>query len=165
VYSVDSRLIGEYITIRLYAKQLEVWYAQKCIERIPRLRGEGKHYIQYRHIIDWLVRKPGAFENYRYRQDLFPTYRFRIAYDALKKSRATRASKEYLRILHLAARENETAVDAALRQLIEGDKPITYEAVEAIVASGAEYEAPKDVRIDSVDVRVYDELLSGKVVV
>jgi transposase InsO family protein len=165
VYSVDSRLIGEYITIRLYAKQLEVWYTQKCIERIPRLRGEGKHYIQYRHIIDWLVRKPGAFENYRYRQDLFPTYRFRIAYDALKKSRATRASKEYLRILHLAARENETAVDAALRQLIEGEKTITYEAVEAIVASGAEYEAPKDVRIDSVDVRVYDELLSGKVVV
>jgi transposase InsO family protein len=165
VYSVDSRLIGEYITIRLYAKQLEVWYAQKCIEKIPRLRGEGKHYIQYRHIIDWLVRKPGAFENYRYRQDLFPTYRFRIAYDVLKKSRPARASKEYLRILHLAARENETAVGEALSYLIEGEKTITYEAVGAIIASGAQYEAPKDVKIDNVDVRVYDELLSGKVVV
>jgi transposase InsO family protein len=165
VYSVDSRLIGEYISIRLYAKQLEVWYAQKCIEKIPRLRGEGKHYIQYRHIIEWLVRKPGAFENYRYRQDLFPTYRFRIAYDALKKSRPAGASKEYLRILHLAARENEAGVDEALNQLIEGEKTIAYEAVEAIVASGAQYEAPKDVRIDKVDVRVYDELLSAKVVV
>ncbi len=165
VYSVDSRLIGEYISIRLYAKQLQVWYAQKCIEKIPRLRGEGKHYIQYRYIIEWLVRKPGAFENYRYRQDLFPTYRFRMAYDALKKSRPAGASKEYLRILHLAARENEVGVDEALSQLIEGEKPIVYEAVEAIVASGAQYEAHKDVRIDKVDVRVYDELLSGRVVV
>ena len=111
------------------------------------------------------MRKPGAFDNYRYRQDLFPTYRFRLAYDALKKSRPARASKEYLKILHLEARENEAAVDVALNQLIEEEKTITYEAVEEIVASGSQYEAPKDVRIDRVDVRVYDELLSGKVVV
>jgi hypothetical protein len=30
------------------------------------LRGRGKHRVDYRHIIDWLVRKPGAFENYRF---------------------------------------------------------------------------------------------------
>jgi hypothetical protein len=28
---------------------------------------EGKHRIDYRHVIEWLVRKPGGFENYRYR--------------------------------------------------------------------------------------------------
>ena len=50
-----------------------------------------------------------------------------------------------------------------VRTMVE--KIITYEAIEAIVASGSQYEAPKDVRIDRVDVRVYDELLSGKVVV
>ena len=32
--------------------------------------------MQYRHIIDWLVRKPGAFENYRCRDDLFSCSRF-----------------------------------------------------------------------------------------
>jgi len=58
-----------------------VWYAQRLIERLPRLRGRGKHRVHYRHIIDWLVRKPGAFENYRYREDLFPNSRFRMAYD------------------------------------------------------------------------------------
>ena len=81
VYSVDSRLIGERIQVRLYAEHLEVWYGQRCLETIPRLRGEGKHRIQYRHIIDWLVRKPGAFDNYRYREELFPTHRFRDARD------------------------------------------------------------------------------------
>ena len=86
VYSVDSRLIGEKIDVRLHVEHLEVWYAQQRIETIPRLRGEGKDRIQYRHIIDWLVRKPGAFENYRYRDALFPTHRFRMAYDWLRKT-------------------------------------------------------------------------------
>ena len=133
VYSVDSRLIGEKIEVRLYAEHLEVWYAQRCLETMPRLRGEGKHRIQYRHIIDWLVRKPGAFDNYRYREELFPTHRFRMAYDWLRRRHPSRAAKEYLGILHLAARENEAAVDDALRTLIDKELPISLEAVERIV--------------------------------
>ena len=64
VYSVDSRLIGEQIEVRVYAERLEVWYAQQCLETMPCLRGEGERRIQYRRVIDWLVRKPGAFDNY-----------------------------------------------------------------------------------------------------
>src|SRR3990172_10620910 len=96
-YSVHSRLIGEKVEARVYAERVEVWYAQRCVESLPRLRGEGKHRIDYRHIIDWLVRKPGAFENYRYRDELFPTSRFRMAYDLLKQEHSVaRASREYL---------------------------------------------------------------------
>jgi hypothetical protein len=162
VYSVDSRLIGETVEVRLYAEHLEVWYAQKRVDTIPRLRGEGKHRIQYRHIIDWLVRKPGAFQNYRYRDDLFPTHRFRMAYDWLKHRQPSRAAKEYLRILHLAARENETAVDDALRTLIDQDEPITFEAVEAMVSSQEHITAPTEVAITEVDLATYDVLLSVK---
>ena len=61
VYSVHSRLIGEQVDVLVAADHIEVWYAQKRVERMPRLRGESNHLIQYRHIIDWLVRKPGAF--------------------------------------------------------------------------------------------------------
>jgi hypothetical protein len=50
-----------------------------------RLRGRRKHRVDYRHIIDWLVRKPGAFEHYRYRDELFPTSRFRMAFDLLQE--------------------------------------------------------------------------------
>jgi hypothetical protein len=63
--------------------EIEVWYAQRCVECLPRLRGEGRHRIDYRHIIDWFMRKPGAFQNYRYKSDLLPTTRFRMAYDWL----------------------------------------------------------------------------------
>jgi hypothetical protein len=44
-----------------------------------------------------------AFANYRYQEDLFPTGRFRMAYDALRKATPSRSSKEYLKILKLAA--------------------------------------------------------------
>jgi len=163
VYSVDSRLIGEWVKVRLYAEHFEVWYAQRCVEKVPRLRGEGKHAIQYRHIIDWLVRKPGAFENYRYRSDLFPTHNFRIAYDSLKRQIPQKASKEYLKILHLAARENETAVDNAIVFLIDQYKNIDFESVEAIAVDKTQLNNPEDVVIQAVDLRAYDRLLNNNI--
>ena len=104
-----QRLLGEQSADRrvgrrrLYAERIEVWYAQKQVEQLPRLRGRGKHKIAYRHVIDWLVRKPGAFADYRYRADLFPSSRFRLAYDVLLMQQPERAAKEYLSILQLAA--------------------------------------------------------------
>jgi hypothetical protein len=159
VYSVDSRLIKESVEVRLYAERLQVWYAQRLVDTIPRLRGDGKHRIEYRHIIDWLVRKPGAFENYRYRQELYPTHRFRVAYDWLKRRRPSRATKEYLQILHLAARENETAVDDALRTLINQDQPIELEAVKSLVCGQQEVPSATEVNIAEVDLAAYDTLL------
>lgn len=162
VYSVHSRLIREKVTIRLYAEHLEVWHGQSHIENIPRLRGSGNHHIQYRHIIDWLVRKPGAFENYRYRSDLFPTSRFRMAYDELKQHHAdSKASKEYLKILKLAAKENEAAVDEALRFLFDRNKSISVESVESFVLSGQKPTPVTDVTISAVILQTYDCLLSG----
>lgn len=159
VYSVHSRLIGEQVTVRLYADHLEVWYAQKQVEKIPRLRGEGNHHIQYRHIIDWLVRKPGAFENYRYRDDLFPTSRFKMAYDYLKDHNQSRAAKEYLKILYLAAKESEAGVDNALRWLMDQNQPISFNAVEVILITNQSIPEVTEVEIDDVDLSLYDNLL------
>jgi hypothetical protein len=162
-YSVDSRLIGEEVRVRVYADNLEVWYAQRCVERIPRLRGEGKHYIQYRHIIEWLVRKPGAFENYRYREDLFPTVRFRMAYDSLKREHTEqKAAKEYLKILQCAALEGESLVDDTLRGLLDLGVPIVVADVEMYVASCKRTALipAAEVKIASVDLGTYDGLLA-----
>lgn len=162
VYSVHSRLIKERVTVRLYSDHLEVWYGQRRIENIPRLHGSSKYYIQYRHIIDWLVRKPGAFENYRYRSDLFPTSRFRIAYDSLhNRHTPSKASKEYLRILQLAARENETGVDDCLRYLIDNEERISADKVKSILHSGKQLDPVTDVAIDEICLEGYDQLLTG----
>jgi len=157
VYSVHSRLIRETVTARLTVDHVEIWYGEKRLEVLPRLRGEGKHRIDYRHIIDWLVRKPGAFENYRYREDLFPTSRFRMAYDAL--GGGFQASREYLKILQLAAAESEVGVDDALRLLIHEGRGITAAAVEAILESGRKPVPVTDIHIAQVDLSRYDVLL------
>ena len=160
VYSVNSRLINEQIEVRLYAEHLEIWYGQRCLEEIPRLRGESKHRINYRHVIDWLVRKPGAFTNYRYRSDLFPTHRFRMTYDYLQQHYPSRSNKEYLAILELAAKESETAVDEALNFLINGSHPLTLAKVVAIVDSGGVLESAKNIDVSDVDLLQYDSLLN-----
>jgi len=159
-YSVDSRLIGERIEIRLYVEHLDIWYGQKKIDTLPRLRGEGKHAINYRHIIDSLVRKPGAFDNYRYRDELFPTTRFRIAYDSLKRRHVLSvAAKQYLNMLYLAARVSEIAVDDALRILIENELEISDNQVKTMVASEQRLPAITEVHIATVDLSSYDVLL------
>ncbi len=145
LYSVPSRLIGERVD-------------QRLIERMPRLRGVGKHRIDYRHIIDWLVRKPGALAHYRYRSDLFPTHRFRLAYDLLQ--RQGRPEKVYLHLLWLAAREGEAAVDAALRQVIDQGEAVTVEAVEAALRSGDPPGVVPVVAIPAVELCAYDALLT-----
>jgi hypothetical protein len=165
VYSVDSRLIGEVVTVRLYAEYFEIWYAQKCVDKIPRLRGSERHHIQYRHIIDWLVRKPGAFENYRYRKDLFPTHRFRLAYDSLKKCNTQKSHKEYLNILHLAAKESEAAVDQALSYLFDKGIPISYDSILSLLRSNDNYTSVKDIQINEVDISAYDRLLQERMAI
>lgn len=164
VYSVPSRLKGEWVETRLYAEYVEVWYAQQMIERMPRLRGEEKHRINYRHIIDCLVRKPGAFENYRYRDDLFPSSRFRMAYDVLTKTIAHKANKEYVKILHYAASESETRVDDALRMLLDQSSALSFNAVKALVDSSQKIPSVTEVSIDDVNLKEYDHLLNMKAV-
>ena len=162
-YSVPSRLIGEQVEARLTMDYVEVWYGQKKVAEMPRLRGRHKHRVDYRHIIDWLVRKPGAFEHYRYRDELFPTSRFRMTFDLLEEQLGRhQGSKEYLKILALASRDSEVRVDAALRMLLEaGDEPISAAGIEAVL--GAEHNMTvRDVHVAAVDLRVFDQLFSAQ---
>jgi len=159
-YSVNSRLIGEHVQIKVHAERLEVYYGQKLIDTLPRMRGNGKHLINYRHIIDWLSRKPGAFEQYRYRDDLYPSSIFRMAYDALRQQNPNTASKKYLEILSLSAKQSEAGVDDALRHLIENDNPISADTIKAMLDAQTQLSTPTDVAIETIDLSLYDDFLS-----
>jgi len=159
VYSVNSRLINEKVRVYLYANRLEVWYAQKLIENLPRIRGDGKALINYRHIIDWLVRKPGAFENYLYKASLFPSHLFRMAYDSLVETLQEEPSREYLSILYLAAKESESGVEDALRYMFEKEQVIIAKEVEKLLKAGLKITRFRDVEIQEVDLAIYDQLI------
>jgi transposase InsO family protein len=119
VYSVPTGLIGRQVTVRLYEWHLEVYVGQKQVETIPRLVGQKKQQINYRHLIGTLLRKPGGFRNYRYREALFPSLVFRQAWDQLKLWYSPRkADLIYLRLLRLATRHLECEVATALALLL-----------------------------------------------
>ena len=145
--------------MRQYEDRVEIWFAGKLQERIERSPGR-QHQINYRHIIDWLVRKSGAFENYRYREDLFPHLLFRKLYDELCANMPLRkADLEYLRILKLAAYNGESDVLEALETLEKRKVAPTLSRVEEFLPQ-RELSIP-DMEAFDVSLDSYDQLIKG----
>lgn len=159
-YSVPSRLIGEKVDVTIDAEWIEVTHHGIVVQRMSRLLGVGGIAINYRHVIDSLVRKPGAFENYQYREEMFPTSHFRIAYDMLCDAHAPKvAVRKYLELLKLAAHESQEAVQDALRQKIQSGEPMDVQSVRDLVHQASEIRPATDVRIDLPDLSDFDSLL------
>jgi hypothetical protein len=160
-YSVHSRLIGYKVEVHLHAEKLEVYVGHRRVALLPRLSGTEGECINYRHIIDWLVRKPGAFAAYRYRSSLFPSSYFRMAYDHLCSWCRPSADREYLKILHYAACESESRVNEALRRLLDEGQLPRVKTVTALAQwlTGEHHTSPT-VEIGMVDLAGYDELLN-----
>jgi len=163
VYSVSSKYVGLKLEVRVHQDHIELWYQNQCLERMPRQFGQGKEAIDFRHVIDSLVRKPGAFVNYKYVNHMYPTTRFRMAYDQLLDS-TTEASavKQYLKILHAAKHEGLDLVDDTLRWFLTTGKAIQADDLLKLVAAKQELPAPTDVRVDAPDLSVFDSLLQHK---
>lgn len=160
-YSVPSRLRDHWVVVHQHADVVEVYYHGALVERMPRLRGGSEHRIDYRHVIWSLLRKPGAFARYRFREELFPSPVFREAYDALAATRGDRADIEYVRILHLAASTMEASVERALEILLAGqDTAWDYAAVKAL-ANPEPPAVPELAALASPDLTLYDRLLGG----
>jgi len=158
-YSVPSRLIGEWVRVRIYEDRIVVRYAGKDQLDCDRLPGRKKR-IDYRHIIWSLVRKPGGFARYVYREEMFPSVVFRRAYDSIQTPHhGLKGDLEYLRILHLAASTMEAEVEAALALLLGADKVPTADAVKALVSTAVTIEVP-DLARQAVDFGAYDALLA-----
>lgn len=158
-YSVPSRLIGEWVRVQVSEDRLEVFFGGKWQLAIERLRGRHLHRINYRHIIWSLVQKPGAFERYVYREDLFPSLVFRRAYDAIQTPhRGVKGDLEYLRILHLAASTLEVDVETALELLLTDGQSPTSEAVKTLIGVPAPGNVPA-IAPGVPDLHAYDALL------
>jgi hypothetical protein len=160
-YSVPSRLIGEWVRVRIFEDKIEIRYADELELACARLRGRNLSRIDYRHVIWSLVCKPGGFARYVYREEMFPSLVFREAYDAIQAARpGTKGDLEYLRILHLAASTMEADVAAALTLLQMSGKPISADAVKAMVAAPASIAVPT-LAPTTVDLADYDALLEA----
>jgi transposase len=125
VYSVPSRLIGAMLTARIYETCIVLLEGREVLAQLPRHGGDRGAVIDFRHIIGWLLLKPGAFAQYRWREQMFPTLTYRAAYDhLLRVHHQDQADRMYLAILQLAATEGTTTVDNLLEEILNSPKPV-----------------------------------------
>jgi len=158
-YSVPPRLIGEQVRVRLFEIRLEVWHSGKRVLEMPRLLGKSNHHIDYRHVIDSLLRKPGAFARFRHREDLFPNPLWHQALAVLEETLGERKGEvAYLRLLHLASKTMECEVEAALGLLLEAGEAPEPERVKELMGVEKPTQAPQIAPL-VVDLKEFDLLL------
>jgi hypothetical protein len=159
-YSVPARFIGRRLRVRVSEQQVVVYHGAELVAELPRSR-DRQAVIDYRHIIQALLRKPGAFARYRHREELFPDATYRAAHDKLVRDHGQRPGElEYLRLLKLTAELGSSAVAGRLSELVGAAvPPWRTESVRQFLCPSLVVtlvEAP-------VNLAVYDALLGGEV--
>ncbi|MGE0171128.1 MAG: IS21 family transposase [Nocardioides sp.] len=154
IYSVHSRLIGMILKVHLYDDRLECFVGGDPVITLSRVR-KGDRAINYRHLIGSLSRKPGAFRNYIFRDELFPTLAFRQSWEELDHRLEDRvACREYVALLKEAA-DRQEAVNAYLEScLADGRLPTAKGLPKSPVELPTLEQTP-------VDLRPYEALLGG----
>jgi hypothetical protein len=162
-YSVPARLIGQELKVEVYERQLKLYSGRELLLVLPRHCGDRGVVLDYRHVIDHLLRKPGAFERYRYREQLFPSRSFREAYDHLVAKQGQRAGAvEYLRLLKLASEVGESDIEVMLADFLSPPYPAW--SVEGLRQSLAPDPRPQIQLLDlQPEWSSYDTLLSPEV--
>jgi hypothetical protein len=140
-YSVPSRLIHYSLKACIYSSKIDLYYGRQLVQTMKRGAREESHVVDYKHIIHALIKKPGAFEQYKYRESLFPRLIFRKAYDYYKRTYPRRGHKVYLNLLQLAALHGESTVARVLENNLEQGVFLEGEALKEKIL----FQAPKKV--------------------
>lgn len=164
VYSVPSKLIGSRLRARIHETHIVLLDGMVVLAELPLRGGDRGAVIDFRHVIKWLVRKPGAFSEYRWREAMFPSLVWRAAYDHLCRHHDAHAADVcYLEILQLAADEGLGAVENIVEQLLLAPKPAVNAAEVTALLRTYEDEAMafRERKAMPVSLHVYDGLLGG----
>ena len=157
-YSVPARLIGAYVQAHLSEQTVRFVYRGEEVACYARSTGKAPR-IDYRHIIASLVRKPGAFARYMYREELFPRPVFRQAYDRLCAAEERTATARYLRVLELAAERGEDAVAASLGALLRAGALPLADVIDGQLRDPVPAR-PADLAAFTPELGAYDALLT-----
>ena len=155
-YSVPSRLIGFKLKALVYLSEIHLYYGSKQVHQMPRAQHDEPFVINYRHIIDSLITKPGAFEYYRYREALYPRVCFRRAFDALKQASPANGHKHYLQLLKLAKLYSEEQVALAIELLLECQQCPHPDSIAPLIKEKPA--ATPSIHINQPNLAVYDQL-------
>jgi len=166
LYSVPSRLVGHRLKVRLHSAHIEAWLGGVKVFECERLYGsvEERHpkRIDWRHMLPWLKRKPGAFARWVLRDAMFPRSEYAQAWERISERLPERAAcRLMVELLDLADQANVVVeLASALSALHERDELPEIESLR-------ERFAPRPALMPTVQVMlpaiaVYDALINGE---
>jgi len=123
-YSLPATARGLNLRARIYERRIEIWDQDNCVAAFEEVRPLcGESWIDWRHLILDLCRKPGAFSRFRWRSWFFPSAVWRGAYDHLLASYSERrANNDYVHLLALALEEGLERIEWLLGQRLEAQE-------------------------------------------
>jgi hypothetical protein len=161
-YTVPSRLIGHWLTVRLYDDRLVCLLGSSEVATLRRGRSPDHNkraqVVDYRHVIHALRKKPMALLNLVYRDQLFPRAAYARAFEALLaadgEKRACRTMVGLLALAHDRACEAELA-DVIAANLDAGRLPDLALMRERFLPDVASI---PNVVVEMASLSLYDEL-------
>lgn len=128
-YTVPSRLNHARVLLRVFDDRLELFCSGTHTLTLQRLFARNRqrlHSVNYRHVIESLVKKPRALRHYRWRDELIPGGDYQQIWRWLEQHHdADRACYLMVRLLHLAHKSDEEQALGryVLNQLDQGQFP------------------------------------------
>lgn len=167
IYSVPSRLVGQLLRVRLWDDRLSCHVGSNEVMSCPRIRPEkGKTrawHIDFRHLLDSLAKKPGAFCHATLRNDILPDDEWRKLWRRLcNHLEPEMAGRLMVNALKLAAGYDDISVVArGMEQMLNTPGEVDLHQLMRFLGI-KEKELPTVNNVVQHNLSSYEQLLRGK---
>ena len=158
-YSVPSKYRGMRLRARIYESRIELWDGSEAIASFESHANAGGACVDWRHLIEDLCRKPGAFERYRYRQSFYPSERWQQLGESLRKRFSVpRADSDYLQILRLSLEHGQERIEEILDRV--APEEVCLDRIRAELGEQERWREVSSLKLQG-DLSAYDQLLAN----
>jgi len=142
---------------RIFESRIELWDGIVKVASFESSANAGGACVNWRHLIEELCRKPGAFERYRYRQSFYPSPLWQQLGESLRKRFTTaRADSDYLQILRLSLEHGLGRIEELLVRITPGE--VSLDQVRKELGHQDQWRAPQCMALEA-DLGAYDKTL------
>jgi len=159
MYSAPSEYIGLSLEARVFPEKVDVVFGGEIVATHKRLFGpRGTVSINIEHILNGLIKKPGAMRDWKHRQVLFERPVWKSFYKTLID--AKKSDKDYLSCLKLINTYGKDLVTTAMEISLEQDRAPEAKTLLSILSS--EFENIINISPVKTNLVQYDEFLKGE---
>lgn len=166
-YTVPSQLQGQTLQVRLYDDRLACYLGSIHVVTLGRVyarhRTQRARVIDYKHIIDSLVKKPQAFRYSKLRDDILPTTDYKAIWQHVNEVMEAKAACRFIvGLLHLAAKANcELALAQQVISQIKANKTLSLSQLQSQFNVNEVQLAP-DVTVEQHALTQYNQFIHGQ---